>query len=183
MSGTALRKLTPLVAGLLFGTGLSISGMVDPQKVLGFLDFAGAWNPQLAFVMGGALLITLPAFWWAERRGATLAGEPLSLPPRTPITKPLVIGAAVFGLGWGLSGVCPGPALLLATGGQATALIFLLALLAGAAGFTRWSRRSQAGPRASCGRARRGNRINRATGPVASGCRRVFQRRSGYPRR
>jgi uncharacterized membrane protein YedE/YeeE len=141
MSDRLLRNLTPLVAGVLFGIGLSISGMTDPQKVLGFLDFAGAWNPQLAFVMGGALLITFPAFWWAERRGKTLGGAPLSLPPRRPITAPLVIGAAIFGLGWGLSGICPGPALLIATSGQGIALTFLVALLVGAAGFALWSRR------------------------------------------
>jgi uncharacterized membrane protein YedE/YeeE len=141
MSRPLLSNLVPLAAGLLFGVGLSISGMTDPQKVLGFLDFAGAWNPQLAFVMGGALLITFPAFWWAQRRGKTLAGEPLSLPPRSPITRPLVIGAAIFGLGWGLSGVCPGPALLIATGGQGSALLFLAALIAGAGLFALWSRR------------------------------------------
>lgn len=141
MSGTVQRRVTPLAAGVLFGIGLSISGMTDPQKVLGFLDFAGDWDPALAFVMGGAVLVTLPAFWWAERRGKTLAGEPLTLPPRRPVTGPLVIGAAIFGLGWGLSGVCPGPALLIATGGQGSALLFVAALLAGALGFSALSRR------------------------------------------
>lgn len=125
--------LLPILAGGLFGIGLSISGMTDPQKVLGFLDFAGHWNLQLAFVMGGALLVTLPAFGWARHRSRTLTGEPLRLPARTPVSVPLVIGAAIFGIGWGLSGVCPGPALLIATSGQSPALVFLVALLAGAA--------------------------------------------------
>lgn len=139
-----MDRLIALVAGLLFGTGLLLSGMTDPNNILAFLDVAGAnWNPQLALVMGGALLVTLPAFWVARTRGHTLIGaQALTLPDRRHITPRLVGGATLFGLGWGLSGVCPGPALLIATSGERGALIFLGGLLLGMALFAVWSRRS-----------------------------------------
>ena len=108
-----MKLLASAVFGLIFGLGLLISGMVDPAKVLGFLDVAGRWNPQLAFVMGGAVLTAWPAFHLARRRGQTLFGEPLTLPKRWPVDRRLVGGAALFGIGWGLVGVCPGPSIVL----------------------------------------------------------------------
>ena len=124
-------NLLALLAGLIFGTGLMLSGMADPANVLGFLDFTGAWDPRLAFVMGSAVLAAAPAFWWARRKGTTLTGAPLTLPPRWPLDRPLVIGAAIFGLGWGLSGLCPGPALIGAAGGSGPIAAFVLAMAAG----------------------------------------------------
>jgi uncharacterized membrane protein YedE/YeeE len=102
-----------LVSGLLFGLGLILSGMVDPAKVLNFLDVAGTWDPSLAFVMAGAIGVAAPGFWLVRRRTAPLADVAFHVPPAdAPIDRKLVIGAAVFGVGWGLAGFCPGPALV-----------------------------------------------------------------------
>ncbi len=105
---------TPLafaaLAGALFGLGLAISRMTDPDKVLNFLDVLGAWDPSLALVMGGALAVTVPGFSWVRRRGRAVCGE-LQLPTRNDVDRDLLVGAAVFGIGWGLAGYCPGPAL------------------------------------------------------------------------
>ncbi|HUD35188.1 MAG TPA: DUF6691 family protein, partial [Variovorax sp.] len=102
----AASVLWALLAGVLFGSGLIVSGMSDPANVLGFLDVAGgAWNPSLAFVMGGAILVAAPAFARARRHGCTLAGAPLQLPGRSRVTLPLVGGSVLFGLGWGLVGL------------------------------------------------------------------------------
>ncbi|WP_028006930.1 DUF6691 family protein [Solimonas flava] len=135
-------KLAALLSGLLFGVGLLISGMADPHKVLAFLDVTGAWDPSLAFVMGAALLTAMPAFVYARRRGRTLLGDaPIELPARAPITPQLVGGAALFGLGWGLSGLCPGPALISASGGSLGAIVFVAAMGAGMWLAFQWSRR------------------------------------------
>jgi uncharacterized membrane protein YedE/YeeE len=107
-----VRNAVALAAGLLFGLGLCLSGMYDPRKVLGFLDITGAWDPSLAFVMGGAIAVALPAFALARRGPRTWSGEAIELPPTRPIDGPLALGAVVFGAGWGLSGICPGPALV-----------------------------------------------------------------------
>ncbi|AXQ31305.1 hypothetical protein D0B54_22625 [Solimonas sp. K1W22B-7] len=115
-------------AGLLFGFGLILSGMTDPAKVRAFLDITGQWNPALAFVMGGAILAALPAFAWARRHQTTLAGAPLTLPNRTLIDARLVGGAALFGAGWGLSGLCPGPALVVGSSGSLPVLAFIAAM-------------------------------------------------------
>lgn len=120
-----------LLAGLIFGSGLLLSGMSDPGNVLAFLDFTGAWDPRLALVMGSAVLVAAPAFWWARRRGQTLAGTPLRLPARWPPDPRLLGGAALFGLGWGLSGLCPGPALVGAAGGSLPIAGFVIAMAAG----------------------------------------------------
>jgi uncharacterized protein len=124
-----------LVAGLVFGLGLIVSGMADPGKVLGFLDLAGRWDPSLAFVMAGAIAVTAPAFALAARRGRTWAGEPLRLPPTRPIDARLAGGSVLFGIGWGLAGFCPGPALVGLGMGQSKALMFVAAMLAGMAVF------------------------------------------------
>lgn len=126
-----MKTLTAFIAGLLFGCGLLLSQMADPQVVLGFLDVAGDWNPALMFVMGGAILVGAPAFFVMRRRGRTLAGEPVTLPDRTRVDTPLVIGAAIFGVGWGLSGICPGPGLVLLGGLTVQALTFVAAMLVG----------------------------------------------------
>ena len=123
--------LTAFIVGLVFGIGLIVSGMTDPSKVLGFLDLAGEWDPSLAFVMGGAILVGLLAFRVAGRRERSLLGEPMRLPTATRIDRRLVLGSLAFGTGWGLAGYCPGPALAsLATGGVKP-LIFTVAMLAG----------------------------------------------------
>jgi uncharacterized protein len=120
-----------LFAGLLFGTGLIVSGMTDPQNVLAFLDIAGNWNPALAVVMATAIAITAPALWLLKKRGRTLAGESCDIASRAPIDTPLVVGAVVFGIGWGMSGICPGPGLIIAAGGVPGALLFVAAMAAG----------------------------------------------------
>jgi uncharacterized membrane protein YedE/YeeE len=126
-----VRTLSAILFGVLFGVGLAISGMLDPAKVLGFLDIAGAWNPQLAFVMAGAIAVAAPIFFLIRRRDRALLGDALDLPDRMRLDGPLVGGAAVFGLGWGLSGVCPGPGVVLLGFAGPQAWIFGGALGAG----------------------------------------------------
>lgn len=126
-----MNILMALIVGLVFGIGLIVSGMTDPAKVIGFLDLAGNWDPSLAFVMGGAILVGLVAFRFAARRERSLLGEAMRLPTATRIDRRLVLGSLAFGAGWGLAGYCPGPALAsLATGG-AKPWIFALAMVAG----------------------------------------------------
>lgn len=138
-----LPLLTALLAGLVFGLGLLVSGMADPAKVLGFLDLAGAWDPSLAFVMGGAIAVALPAFTLArKRRNALLTGEPMQLPTATRIDKRLLGGALLFGIGWGLAGFCPGPALVALGMGLDQALVFVLAMLGGMVVFEVLERRA-----------------------------------------
>jgi hypothetical protein len=102
----------PFLFGLLFGLGLLVSGMTDPAKVKGFLDITGQWDPSLAFVMGGAVITAAPLFALARRRKTALTGRRLESPPSDRPDRPLVVGAAVFGIGWGITGICPGPALV-----------------------------------------------------------------------
>lgn len=120
-------------AGLLFGLGLILSGMSNPAKVLGFLDLAGRWDPSLALVMGGAVAVGSIAFALARRRGSTVLGGPIRLPDATRIDRRLVIGALLFGMGWGVTGFCPGPAIVGAAAGFAKAWIFMAAMLGGMA--------------------------------------------------
>ncbi len=130
-----MQLLMSLFAGLVFGLGLIISGMTDPSKVIGFLDLAGNWDPSLALVMGGAILVGVPAFRFAKMRSQAILGGPMQLPAARHIDRRLVFGGLAFGAGWGLAGYCPGPALAsLATGGSQP-LIFTLAMLAGMAMF------------------------------------------------
>ncbi|MCD0496592.1 YeeE/YedE family protein [Achromobacter sp. MY14] len=128
-----MTALIAFVSGLVFGVGLIVSGMANPAKVLGFLDLAGQWDPSLAFVMGGAVLITAAGFAVLRRRHATLTGEPLRWPTATRIDLRLALGSLAFGAGWGLAGFCPGPALVAAAAGVPQALIFVAAMLAGMA--------------------------------------------------
>jgi len=126
-----MSVLTALFAGLLFGIGLIVSGMSDPSRVLGFLDLAGLWNPSLAFVMGGAVLVGVFAFSIARKRTKTLLGSALYLPNSNRIDRRLILGNLTFGIGWGLAGFCPGPALVSLAAGQQKALIFTIAMAAG----------------------------------------------------
>ncbi|HCP77050.1 MAG TPA: hypothetical protein DIU11_04730, partial [Pusillimonas sp.] len=128
-----MKRVFEFGIGLVFGFGLILSGMSDPSKVLGFLDIAGLWDPSLAFVMGGAILIGVVAFTVARKRTTTFFGNTLKMPASTDIDKRLVIGSLTFGVGWGLAGYCPGPALVSLGSGQPKALIFVAAMLAGMA--------------------------------------------------
>ena len=135
--------VTALLAGLVFGLGLLMSGMADPAKVLGFLDLAGAWDPSLAFVMAGAIAVGLVAFTLARRRTRSLLGLPMQLPQGHGIDRRLVLGGLVFGIGWGLAGFCPGPALVALGMGEAKAAVFVLAMLAGMGIFEYGERRTR----------------------------------------
>ncbi|TGN41630.1 DUF6691 family protein [Marinobacter confluentis] len=127
--------LVSFLAGLVFGLGLLISGMANPEKVLGFLDLAGLWDPSLALVMVGAIAVGVIAFRIAGLRRLTLLGLEFRLPTKTDIDKRLVVGSVVFGAGWGLAGFCPGPALVAMGAGEQKAVVFVVAMLAGMALF------------------------------------------------
>ncbi|RQH03590.1 YeeE/YedE family protein [Paraburkholderia dinghuensis] len=119
------------LSGLVFGLGLLISGMASPAKVLGFLDIAGQWDPSLALVMVGAIAVGLVAFTLARRRNVSLLGLDMKLPTTRHIDRRLVIGSLLFGIGWGVAGLCPGPALVALGTGQPTSVAFVAAMLAG----------------------------------------------------
>lgn len=127
-----MKKLAPsFLIGLLFGMGLLISGMTNPSKIVGFLDLAGNWDPSLAFVMGGALATAFLGFRFALPQGRPLLEEAYPGPPGSTIDARLIVGAAIFGVGWGMSGLCPGPAIAAALTGGADVLVFIAALVAG----------------------------------------------------
>ncbi|WP_207956091.1 YeeE/YedE family protein [Rubrobacter marinus] len=129
------RIIVALFAGALFGVGLVVSGMADPQKVIGFLDFAGDWDPTLLFVMGGALLVTMPAFRLILKRPRPVLADGFDLPTKSAPEARLIGGAALFGLGWGLSGFCPGPAVAALSTGLTPVLAFVASMLAGMAAY------------------------------------------------
>ncbi len=129
------------LAGLIFGIGLLVSGMTNPAKVQGFLDLAGAWDPSLALVMAGAIGVAVAAFAVAKRRHDTWLGSPMLLPAATHIDKRLIGGSALFGAGWGLAGICPGPALVLLGTASGKGAVFFVAMLAGM-GVFEWVERS-----------------------------------------
>lgn len=126
-----VRILSALASGLLFGAGLAISGMIDPAKVLGFLDVAGAWDPSLAFVMAGGLAVTFAGYRLVLRRPAPLLEPRFQIPTRRDVDGRLLGGAVLFGIGWGLVGYCPGPALAAVGLGDPSTWIFLAAMVAG----------------------------------------------------
>jgi len=128
------RLLAAVVAGVLFGVGLAVSGMVRPTKVLAFLDIAGAWDPSLAFVMIGAIGVHAVAVVAARRRGRPVGSDKFHWPDLTAIDTPLVVGSILFGIGWGLGGFCPGPALVSAASGSVAAIVFVVAMAAGMLG-------------------------------------------------
>lgn len=136
------HRLSEFLVGLLFGLGLILSGMTDPGKVLGFLDLFGLWDPSLALVMGGAIAVGLFAFALAKKRTQNFLGGAMRLPGNHDIDRRLVIGAALFGAGWGLAGFCPGPALVSLAAGQPKAAVFVISMLAGMALFEAMQRRS-----------------------------------------
>lgn len=128
-----MKLLIALIAGTIFGLGLAVSGMTDSQKVLGFLDLFGQWDITLMFVMGGGLMITVPAFYWVQKNmQAPIANDGFDLPDTSRvIDNRLLIGSALFGIGWGLYGYCPGPALSSLSYGNVDSVYFVLAMLAG----------------------------------------------------
>lgn len=126
-----MAALISLVAGLVFGLGLIISGMANPAKVLGFLDIAGKWDPSLAFVMAGAIAVGFIAFRFANQRTKSFIGIAIELPAARQIDRRLVVGSAVFGVGWGIAGFCPGPALVALGMGETKAIAFVVAMLLG----------------------------------------------------
>lgn len=135
-----MKRVAEFLAGLLFGVGLILAGMTDPGKVLAFLDVSGAWDPSLAFVMAGAIAVSIFAFAVARRRTQAFLGGAMQLPTRRDIDRPLVVGSLAFGIGWGLVGLCPGPALVAVGAGHWEALLFTLAMLAGL-GIHEWAMR------------------------------------------
>ena len=136
-----MQRVIVFVLGLTFGLGLLISGMTDPSKVQGFLDLGGFWDPSLAFVMGGGVMVGLLGFGWAKKQTLSLSGAPFQWPEMTHIDKPLVLGSLMFGVGWGLAGFCPGPALVAMAAGNDKAWVFVLAMMAGMALFERFKKR------------------------------------------
>ena len=127
--------LTALLAGLIFGFGLILSGMANPAKVIGFLDLAGHWDPSLAFVMAGAIAVGTVAFFLARKRTLSFLGGAMHLPTARDIDRRLVAGSLLFGIGWGLGGFCPGPGLVSLGMGEMKALVFVAAMIAGMAIF------------------------------------------------
>jgi uncharacterized protein len=136
------RTIASFVCGLIFGIGLLISGMTEPSKVQGFLDIFGAWDATLAFVIAGAVAVAGAGFALARRRGTPVLGGNFAWPSRRDIDTPLVAGSALFGIGWGLSGICPGPALVDLAGLSAGIIAFVAAMVLGMFGFDLWQRRS-----------------------------------------
>ena len=137
-----VQVLVALISGVLFGCGLALGGMTDPAKVIGFLDVAGRWDPSLAFVMGTALCVTLPVFQLiVGKRSRPVLALKFSLPGKRDLDRPLLVGAALFGIGWGIAGLCPGPAIANLSTGRPEIIGFVLAMIVGM-----WLRDRQAAP-------------------------------------
>lgn len=130
-SGLFSALLMGLMSGLLFGVGLAVSGMTDTEKVLGFLDLTGAWDPTLIFVMGGALLVTVPVYQLVQKRDRPFFSGQFHLPNMTSLDKRLIGGAVLFGAGWGIFGYCPGPAISSLTYGYQSTVIFVISMVIG----------------------------------------------------
>ena len=138
-----MGKLTAFLAGLVFGLGLLLAGMANPAKVLGFLDLAGAWDPSLALVMVAAIGVALLPLTWAKRRSRSLLGAPMQLPVKRELDRRLIGGSLLFGIGWGITGICPGPAVAILLTGHWQVLLFVAAMLAGMTLFEVLERRSR----------------------------------------
>jgi uncharacterized membrane protein YedE/YeeE len=133
-----MSNLIALASGLIFGLGLIAAGMTQPAKVKGFLDLAGAWDPSLALVMGGAIAVGIFAFARARRQARAWSGEAMELPSSQVIDARLIVGGVLFGVGWGVAGFCPGPAIVAAGSGVGSGVIFVVAMLAGMLAHDRW---------------------------------------------
>lgn len=136
-----MRKLMAFLAGLIFGIGLLAAGMANPAKVLAFLDLGGAWDPSLALVMAAAIGVAFLPFSWARTQRVSVLGAPMQLPGKRELDRRLVGGSLLFGIGWGIAGICPGPAVALLLTGRWQALLFTLAMLAGMLIFAALERR------------------------------------------
>lgn len=139
-----MSKLTAFIAGLIFGLGLLLAGMANPSKVLGFLDLAGAWDPSLALVMAGAIAVALLPFTLAKKRQQSLLDLPMQLPNKREIDRRLIGGSLLFGIGWGIAGICPGPAVAILLTGHWQVILFVAAMLIGMALFEALERRERA---------------------------------------
>jgi uncharacterized protein len=139
-----MRKLMAFLAGLLFGIGLLLAGMANPAKVLGFLDLAGAWDPSLALVMAAAIGVAFLPFSWARSQRSSLLGAPMQLPGKRTLDRRLIGGSLLFGVGWGIAGICPGPAVAILLTGRWQVLLFVLAMLLGMGLFAVLERRTAA---------------------------------------
>jgi uncharacterized membrane protein YedE/YeeE len=126
-----MRILSALAIGLIFGLGIALSGMINPAKVLNFFDLAGTWDPSLAFVMGGALAVAIPGYWFVLRRPAPVMDRRFQLPDTRVIDRRLVLGSATFGVGWGIAGFCPGGALPALGTGRLDVVVFIASLILG----------------------------------------------------
>ena len=126
-----MKNMITLLAGLIFGLGLIISGMINPAKVIGFLDVTGKWDPSLAFVMAGAISFAYVGFKFVGPKKETIFDDPIHLPGTTNVSKELIIGSLLFGAGWALAGFCPGPALVALGAGYKEAFIFVMAMIVG----------------------------------------------------
>jgi uncharacterized membrane protein YedE/YeeE len=129
--GARVTAGVALLAGLLFGAGLILSGMTNPANVVAFLDVSGAWRPALAFTMAGAIAVALPAYAFVRRRGTTLRARVTAFAARRPVDRRLLVGSAIFGIGWGIAGICPGPGIVVLTTGDRRAYAFVIALVLG----------------------------------------------------
>lgn len=132
-----MQRLMAFICGVVFGLGLLLSGMVNPAKVLGFLDLAGQWDPSLGMVMLGAIGTALLPMQWSRKKTCSLLGSPMRIPALRTLDRRLVVGSLVFGVGWGIAGICPGPALALVLTGHWQIMVFVLAMLAGMAVYSR----------------------------------------------
>ena len=135
MNTSTLRQVVIFASGILFALGLGLSGMTQPEKVKGFLDFAGKWDPTLLTVIGAATGLNLILFRFILRRKQPILATSFSLPTRKDLDTPLLLGSALFGIGWGIGGFCPGPAITSLASGTLTVLIFVVAMLGGSAAY------------------------------------------------
>ena len=138
-----MKLLTSVFAGLLFGLGMALSGMMDPARVTGFLDLAGAWDPSLALVMAAAIGVAVLPLTWAKRRSRSLLGAPMQLPVKRELDRRLIGGSLLFGIGWGIAGICPGPAVAILLTGHWQVLLFVAAMLLGMLLFEALERRER----------------------------------------
>jgi len=126
-----MRNLVTVFTGLIFGIGLIMSGMTNPAKVQNFLDLFGTWDPSLALVMGGAILITMPGFWLVQKRQTPFFEDSFLIPQKTNLDFYLLTGSAMFGIGWGLGGFCPGPVIVSISNGSTGTILFVITMLIG----------------------------------------------------